>query len=302
MRITHGRSLRTTLTARGSLTGGIVLAATLAFAAAIAAGSGLRTSTASTTVGPSPDASSKSAKCPNGKKVISGGFDNPGFADISPGKPGLFAYASHRSRSRRWTVGAQNDNDGAGKLVAFAYCRSAGSLKARSASVMVPNTGTQHGTATARCPSGSDAISGGFDNPGFTTDGGAGFFPYVSKKSGSRGWRVSVELYRPTPAKLRVLVYCRAGRGVRERSASAEAPGTGSQTATATAECKQGETLISGGYLTTSSVEFPGGVGGPDLWYYRSRKVGPRGWRVSAFDNGGAAGGSFEALAYCKHA
>jgi hypothetical protein len=288
------------LTARGIRISGIVLAAALAMGATIAVGSGLRTRTASKTVEPSPAASSKAAKCPQGKKVISGGFDNPGFNDTASGNPGLFAYASHKSRSRRWTVAAQNDNDGAGTMIVFAYCRRADSLKTRSASATVPHTGTQHGTATARCPSGQEAISGGLDNPGFTRDGGAGFFPYVSKKSGSREWRVSVELFRPAPATLRAFVYCRAGRAVKTRSASATVPSTGSQAATATAECKHGETLISGGYSTTS-LEFPGGVSGPDLWYYSSHKAGRRGWTVSAFDNGGAAGGRFEALAYCEN-
>jgi hypothetical protein len=274
-----------------------VLVVALAVSVAIAVGS---TTSASTMVGPSPDASSKSAKCSPGERVVSGGFDNPGFGDTTPGKPGLFAYASHRSSRREWTAAAQNDNDGVGKLVVFAYCRRTGSLEARSASATVPSNGTQHGTATARCPSGSQAISGGFDNPGFSTDGGAGFFPYVSKRSGGRGWRVSVELFRPAPAKLRVLVYCSATEGVKERSASAEVPATSSFTATATAQCKPGERLLSGGYATTS-VEFPGGAIGPDLWYYRSRKSGRHGWTVSAFDNGGAAGGTFQALAYCKH-
>ena len=104
---------------------------------------------------------------------------------------------------------------------------------------------------------------------------------------------------RPAPARLRVSVYCRERGAVKTRSASTAVPSTGSQTATATAKCKHGETLISGGYATTS-VEFPGGVSGPDLWYYSSHKAGRRGWTVSAFDNGGAAGGNFKALAYCE--
>ena len=281
--------------------GGVALVALLALGVAVAAGSGIRTRTASTTVGPSPDASLTAAKCPHGRKVISGGFDNPGFKDLEPGNPGIFAYASHRSRGRKWTVGGQNDNDGAGTLVAFAYCRRVKSLATRSAGAIVPNTGMQHGTATARCPNGQRPISGGFDNPDFSEDGGAGFFPYVSKKAGRRGWTVSAELFRPAPAKLKVFVYCRSIGGVKKRSASATVPSTGSQTATATARCRDGETLISGGYLTTSP-EFPGGSVGPDLWYYGSHKVGRRGWKVSAFDNGGAPGGTFEALAYCENA
>jgi hypothetical protein len=289
---------RTTRTAVCALISGIALVATLALGAGIAWG--LTTRTASTTVGPSPDASSKAAKCPQGKRVISGGFDNPGFADLTSGSPGLFAYASHKSRSRRWTVGAQNDNNGAGTERVFAYCGSADSLATRWVSVTVPNAGTQHRTATARCPRGRQAISGGFDNPGFTQDGGAGFFPYVSKKYRRRGWRVSVELYRPAPATLKVFVYCSASGGVKKRSASATVPSTGSETATATARCKHGETLISGGYSTTSQ-EFPGGGMGPDLWYYRSRKAGRRGWMVSAFHNGSASEGAFKALAYCEN-
>ena len=105
------RSPRGSLAARSALTSGIVLTATLAIGAAIAAGSALRTTSASTTVGPSPDASSKATKCPHGKKVLSGGFDSPGFDEITPGKPALFAYASHRLRSRKWTAAAQNDHE-----------------------------------------------------------------------------------------------------------------------------------------------------------------------------------------------
>jgi hypothetical protein len=299
-RPTDPGSPRASFTGHRALIGGALLASVLAFSVAIAAGSGLKTRTATTTVGPTPDASSKSARCPRGNTVISGGFDNPGFKDLEPGHPGLFAYASHKSRVRKWTVGAQNDNNGAGTETVFAYCRTAKPLETRSARTTVPNTGAQHGTATAMCPSGLKAISGGFDNPGFSTDGGAGFFPYVSKKFGRRGWRVSVELYRPAPATLKAFVYCRAGGGVKTRSADATVPGTGSQTAMMTARCKRGEALVSGGYSTTSK-EFAGGVTGPDLWYYSSHEAGPRGWTVSAFDNGGASGGTFKALAYCQN-
>jgi hypothetical protein len=282
-----------------TLIGEVAVGAILVLGVAVAAGAALQTRSASKTVGPTPDAASRSAKCPRGTRVVSGGFDNPGFDDLTPGNPGIFAYASHRSPHRKWTVGAQNDNDGAGKMVAFAYCRNTRSLKARSASTTVPNTGAGHGGTTARCPTGLRAVSGGLDNPDFTTDGGAGFFPYVSKKVGRRGWNVKVELYRPAPAKLRVFVYCRA-RGVKTRSVSSIVPSTGSQAATATAKCRRGETLISGGYATTSS-EFDGGGSGPDLWYYSSHKAGRRGWTVSAFDNGGKPGGTFNVLAYCEH-
>ena len=281
-----------------ALIGGIALVAMLALGAGTAWG--LTTRTASTTVGPSPDASSTAAKCPRGKKVISGGFNNPGFADLTSGSPGLFAYASHKSRGRRWTVAAQNDNNGAGTEKAFVYCGNADSLSTRWVSATVPNMGTRHRTLTARCPRGSQAISGGFDNPGFTEDGGAGFFPFVSKQYRLRGWRVSVELFRPAPATLKVFAYCRASGGVQTRSASATVATTGSQTASATASCKPGERLISGGYSTTSE-QFPGGSIGPDLWYYGSHKSGRRGWKVSAFHNGGAVeDGRFKALAYCE--
>jgi hypothetical protein len=269
--------------------------ALLAFGVGAAAASGLQTRTASITVAPIPAFGTATPACSKGKKVVSGGFDNPGF-NYGAGGAALFPYSSHKSGGRTWTVSAQNGNLASGTLIAYAYCKKGGGTTTRSASTTVPSGPPGVATATARCPSGQKAIAGGVDNPGFSQGSLPHFLPYISVKSGGRSWTVAAANLSPSPQTLTTFVYCRKGKGLKTRSGNATAGGAGSDVGTATAQCKSNEILVSGGYSNPIENLFPAG---PSFRYYSSHKLGSRGWTVSAYNEGSTAG-TFTAFAYCE--
>jgi hypothetical protein len=146
------------------------------------------------------------ARCPSGHKVVSGGFDFPGFTH-EPG-PGAFPFRSIKSGSRSWTVAADAGDNSGGTFVAYAYCRKGGEgLKARSAQVGVPAAPPALAGATAQCKSDETVLSGGFDQIGFGVPGGQYSFTYESLKVAGRSWRAAAENFGG-PGTMRVYAYC----------------------------------------------------------------------------------------------
>jgi hypothetical protein len=83
-------------------------------------GKGVKTKSASTTVGLPPETGTPTATCASGQRVLSGGFDNPDFADA--GGPELLASASRKQGGRKWTASAYNEGNEVGTLTVYAYC------------------------------------------------------------------------------------------------------------------------------------------------------------------------------------
>jgi hypothetical protein len=132
---------------------------------------------------------SATAKCPRGTKVVSGGFAGP-FSQSGVGAS-MFVYSSKRVGKARWRAAAANEGGAKGTLTAFAYCKKhAPRLTPHSKKITVsdPNFPKK---VTARCPTGSQAFSGGFDNPEFgpNVDDSA-IVPYESFRSSKRKWTV----------------------------------------------------------------------------------------------------------------
>jgi hypothetical protein len=153
---------------------------------------------------------SATATCPRGRKVVSGGFNSPGYSDDFTGAS-VQPYAFHKFGARGWLVREINFGATDGSFVAFAYCADRG-VQVRTAVTMIqPYPAT--GSATASCAAGERVISGGSKTPVFdpTTTGpipGAQIFPYESRRTGRGAWTIRGENYGLTDGILRAFAYC----------------------------------------------------------------------------------------------
>jgi hypothetical protein len=262
-------------------------ALTLTVGIGVATGAKLKTKSASTTIAIG-DTGSATAQCEQGTKAISGGFE--GEAGIeNPSDPFVTPYMSRRDGGRQWTSAGMNFED-PGDITSFAYCRDQ-KVKTADASTTMPAF-DESATATATCPRGTKAISGGFDNPdfGFNEFVGPGIFPTASQKSGKRSWTVSATNLGNDSGELNASVNCREGKGLKtaEDNNFIDEPGLH----TATAECKRRQRVISGGF----EIDLPAEV--EALAILTSKKVGKRQWTVTAVDFVDPA--TLTAFAYCE--
>jgi hypothetical protein len=270
--------------------------ATFAAAAAIAA-AGFTPVSNSSNIKPGDDGSA-TTECPQGKEAVSGGFAAPGFDPTGKTGPAILPFASRRTTGHGWTAQGHNLSpvpppDGNGSLVTYAYCdKHQPGLAVRSARTTVDHNDI--GTAQARCPTGSEAVSGGFRSP----KGGptaATLFPYVSKRVGNSQWRVSVGSNdNANSHKVTVFVYCdRHEPGLTKESKKGTVqPG---DKLTLDIGCGQGSQAFSGGFESTidfanSSVAFP----------FTSKRVSTQRWRISALGNGLGHAEKLTAIVYCK--
>jgi hypothetical protein len=148
----------------------------------------------------------------------------------------------------------------------------------------------EQGSATAKCPRGTKAISGGFDEDFRVLDD----FPNESSRTGGRRW--TSEAFNSVfgdPADLTSFAYCRDEK-VKSQSTTGSVAGTAEPGtpayATLATKCKRGTKAVSGGFDAE-----PPTVGVPIedtsfLTIHRSRKTGQRSWEVRAANSGGEAG------------
>jgi hypothetical protein len=249
---------------------------------------------ATVTIQPASD-SSVTAKCDSGSEAVSGGFDAPGFTDTGPG-PSILPLTGHRTSSRRWRDEGHNfqtDPGGAGQFVAYVYCDThEPGLSTRSKTKTI--AAFANGTVTVRCPTGTEAVSGGFE------DERAGVniettVPYTSERVGTRAWKVEVlnaDQANPHPAT--AFAYCDARRpGLVARTMQANL--NAGQTNTLDVECRHGAKPFSGGFAS-SFVAATRNAGFP----FTSRRLPGGLWRVSAVGNGSTGSSTETAIAYCK--
>jgi hypothetical protein len=147
---------------------------------------------------------SATAMCPEGTKVISGGY-----VTISGGSGvEVFPYRSRKALNG-WRASAVDFGSGGGTLRALAYCQNNGpTLESNSASQMT-NPAQYHGLATVEpsCPAHTRPISGGFDGH-YDPSPQRGVAPLTSKRVAG-GWRVSgSSTSASVDAQLTGLVYC----------------------------------------------------------------------------------------------
>jgi hypothetical protein len=267
---------------------------TLAIGIGVATAATLKTKSASTTVGPSPDSGAVAAKCKKGSEAVSGGFDNPDFDPEffmpSPEtEAAIFNFASVRQSPRKWEAAGQNSGDGAGELGAFAYCdKSEPGLKAKSKVVALqPDV---LGSGSVKCAKKRVAVSGGYAS----VDPLPGFGPLASKRAGKRKW--TVKAYGAiAPSELIVFVYCdKTKPKLKTKSASVSV--AANEDGSATARCKKGSSVVSGGFDGPGAA--PDEPTGDAIYPYESRRTGKRKWTASGWNDEEV--GTFVVYAYCE--
>jgi hypothetical protein len=227
------------------------------------------------------------AHCPRGSEAVAGGFASPGFDPEFTG-PGILPEDSKRAGERAWKTSGFNFGGDTGKEVGYAYCdtRKPG-LSGKSDTVSIPPL--SNGSATATCPRGSEAVSGGFSGFGPLD---SAVFPYTSKRVGDRSWKVVGRNSDQNNAEdLKAFAYCdKHEPGLDAKSAHVSVP---DQTArSVTAKCGHGKSAYSGGYA--GQVDSNNGP-----FAFKSKKSKGGDWSAAAEGNR-TGPGRFTVFAYCR--
>lgn len=280
----------------GALLGGLAL---LVLGTALAAADRLKTSADTRTVD-SLDSGETAATCDGKAKAVSGGFENEFDPEgvVGGTSPQPSQFSSRRSGKRSWTGETFNIGFVAGDVTTYVYCRGE-KLKSASKRATVEGTpfmSSDYGTgeATAKCPRGTKAVSGGFANPDFAVTGGpvdTRIIPYVSRRKGRRKWTVEAANYGEAEGTLVAYVYCHEGSALDKRRKSITlAPTSGDVAAgEATAKCPKGDRVVAGGFEAS----------GREATLLASRKVGGRKWEAAA-TVGYPETATLAAVAYCE--
>lgn len=202
---------------------GMVFAATVFIAAAPAAAkkkskrqvTSVATSTG--TISGVNETKSFTATCPPGAVALGGGLSAvPGFGD-DPNSFGVSIVASQRSGKNAWSVtGTLADNNANPPAVhtvtAQAFCRT--NFKRPVTEVRAAtNVPVAFGdTATAACPEGTTAISGGFVGPPLALTSIQGLFITSSRRSSPSSWQARATNFTAFDLPLTAIVYCLGGK------------------------------------------------------------------------------------------
>ena len=165
-------------------------------------------------------------------------------------------------------------------------------LKQKSRTVATSSSDSREDSVRVRCGKGTRAVSGGFrttrrDDPTLLTVS-------ESRPRAARRWSASAWTNPfATTGSLTVLAYCRDEK-VKLRSRSIEV-GT-AERGTVSARCPRGMRVVSGGFEAEErNLNAPTT---PIMFVTTSRKLGARGWQVSAVNNGSP--GTLTAFARCR--
>jgi hypothetical protein len=181
----------------------------------------------------------------------------------------------------------------ASAAIAVASASSAGgALKTKSASTTV-GADFDAGAATAKCKQGSEAVSGGFDNPGFNedflTEADEAIFNIASAREGKRKWFVLGENGGDVAGEMFAFAYCdKKEPGLKRKAKTASIDG--SATESVSAKCKRGSVAVAGGYGSDDPL--------PSWSPLASMRDGKRKWTVRAY-NFGTDPSELTAFAYC---
>jgi hypothetical protein len=256
---------------------------------------------------------SATAECPRGSEAVSGGFASPDF-DPKFNDASIIHFDSHRTSAREWQSQAHNYGDASGELDAYAVCDSKAPpivVKTETKSVSRPLPVVMRsdpkgvGTAIARCPKGSEAVSGGFASPNNADQGRDATYPFTSKRVGDRKWKVrAINNDFQHRRRLKAFAYCdKSEPGLDVKSDQVAVPDRGKRTLDL--GCRHGEKPLSGGYASTIAPDADSAA-----FAFTSRPISGDRWRVSAFGSrsGGGAkllsrrvtAGTLTAFVYCK--
>jgi hypothetical protein len=181
----------------------------------------------------------------------------------------------------------------AGGAIAIVGGIATAKIKTRSKSTTI--AADSNGKANARCPRGSEAVSGGFAAPGFDpTFAQRAILPHKSKRGDDRKWKTQDHNFGTQSAKLKSIVYCDTHmRNLRVVSEDEPVPSL--TTDWVTVPCPVGSVAVSGGWASAYGQD-----GGNVV--HMSRRKGERKWKVSAFNQDRTDTEELVAYAYCdKH-
>jgi hypothetical protein len=251
------------------------------------------------------------ATCPKGQTPIAGGWNSPGSVRQSF----LTVQASTRSGKRSWTVSATINGfvtppqtQWKLNLTAYAYCRAGAALKQQVKTASLPLTSSDWSflTATAKCPKGTSALSGGFRIPAPTTTN-AGWIHQSSQKN-ARSWSASVTAAGIQPSlPVTAIAYCAPGTTpATTKKATVPAPPSdtppgaftptpgGPPTVARSPKCSN---MVGGGFRAPSVIATPLSSSIPFI--YESRRLGRKGpWQTSMF-NPGVNPTTLTSVGYC---
>jgi hypothetical protein len=258
------------------------------------------------------------AVCPPGTVALGGGFSGEVGREAGAPTDLYVVQESRRDSPTSWHIEAAREDKGTQlgnpiSITVAVYCQSPklGKAKKRkkhrkpkrrhllisevSATGPLAGQGAQS-TATASCPAGLNAISGGYSvSPAPDLTQTYPRFPLVwaDHASSAQAWTASERTFGTTAMTLTSYAYCAntspalalAGSG----SVSAEQ--TGSAT---TPPCARNRPLIGGGFDNAQAT--PGGTA--EVAFESIGSAG--GWKTSAFNVVGGAPASLRAIAYCR--
>ena len=232
------------------------------------------------------------------RAALSGGFDNKfdrrrsrlfifGFNPIGSSVP--FGPSWRMTVANRGPAPGSDGKRG-GKQITYAYCvKRPPPLQVVDKSVRIGPGATA--SATATCPRGTEALSGGFSDAYAGTNGSL-VFSFRSMRVGTRGWRASaVNMSATIGSELTAMATCSPAQpGLSERWRTLELRPGGARSTTL--RCFPGTEPWSGGF--ESNVRAPSGHG---AYPFRMKRTGSRGWRAAAFAVGPAK--TFRVHVYC---
>jgi hypothetical protein len=222
--------------------------------------------------------------------AVSGGFENPDF-DRQTSKLLLWGFNPvHRASWRTTAANLGEAASGGGTLTVFAYCDlRAPRLVEKFSTVKIKPR--HKASATADCPKGSEAVSGGFSDSEANL-GGARLFGFRSKRVRKRGWRASAfNMSSAVTGTLIAVVDCdRDPPELRSRVREVTVPSEGA--ASVSVRCGERRETRSGGFA--GSVDPASGDG---TFPFELMRRTARTWSAAAFDEGEAA--QFTVYTYC---
>jgi hypothetical protein len=246
------------------------------------------------------------ASCPAGLLAVGGGFAAPPSLTGTTVNGVYFVYESRRASESSWQVSAIRQNSGPPlPLTTSVDCRSARlSVKKKKKLTIteVTATGTapanSEGSATAICPSNTQALGGGFSSSPDPDLSGSSAFPFFEKsyRTAPGAWTSTFFNVGSTVRSVTSHAYCASGLNVVDSVGTATLPGSGGSTiggATAVSPpCPPRRALLGGGFNNPVVMSM-----GAVAIINTSQPVGGT-WQVTALNDSGSPG-TLESHGYC---
>ena len=215
------------------------------------------------------------AECKRDGKVISGGFNGPGFDPIGTEGPYTETFMSRPESKTAWTSQGFNGNPPEGKYVGYAYCSSKlpKPVMFEDSTTLTPE---EQGSVSVSCEAGQEAVSGGFGPGEPQPPSGQFVYPFSSYRSSEDEWTAAGRNNDDISRDLTVYVLCaKQPIGLKQRSKTV--PTGNNENAVGVAKCRRDQLAVSGGFIGLYEAS-------PDRssYVFESRRKGRAAWKASA--------------------